>query len=348
MTNSHKGSFYVEIADVQKDRGEILRLWQLGFPSVNRFEEKYDWFYSNNPAGKPYLYFLKSGNVNIGIEGIGPKKWLLNGESIRSGLFVDLVVDPAFRSLGPALRLIKDSTEQSICDLPILYGFPNPKSLPVYKRGGFELLGMMSRYAKPLQYTPYILQYSKLLAQLFGGIIDFAYKLTEGIINKKLHKSLSCNVDNEFDKDFDSLWSLRRQDAYCMAQRDKEFLLWRFKNNPLENYKLFTINSRAAEALLGYIVYKTNAVGNVFIIDFLASDNNVNLFWLFRLFGQKMRMAGYKSVSVEFFGEESIVKILKQCCFKCRDVQPIICALNSEKLERKSLKNWYITSADRD
>jgi len=347
MTNSSKDSLFVVRANVQKDRDEILRLWQLEFSSVKKTEEKYDWFYRNNPAGEPYLYLLKSGNNNVGIEGIGPKNCSLNGESIKSGLFVDLVVDPAFRSLGPALRLIKGSTQQSSCDLPILYGFPNPKSLPVYKRGGFELLGMMSRYAKPLRYAAYIQQHSKLFAQLFGGGIDYSFRLIENLANKKLHKSLRCTIGNCFDKDFDLLWSLCKKGSLCLAQRDGRFLRWRFENNPVNNYELCVIDSRATGVIVGYIVYKISAEGNVVIMDFLASDDD-DLLGLFRLFCQNMRQAGHKSISVEFFGAESVVKALRQSGFKYRDAQPVICALNSSKLGNNSPKDWYITSADRD
>lgn len=348
MINLPKDTLRVSKADAHKDRDEILRLWRLGFPSINQFEEKYDWFYGSNPAGIPFLYLLKSGEANVGIEGIGPKDWLLNGENIKSGLFADLVVDPAFRSLGPALTLIKESTRQSISDMPVLYGFPNPKSLPVYKRGGFELLGMMNRYALPLQSAPYIERYSKLAARLFGGGIDYIYKLAEKAVNRKLRKSLKGTVCSHIEQDFDMLWSHRKPDDCSMAKRDKAFLLWRFENNPMGDYKLYILNSRSTGTLLGYIYYEIDALFNVNIIDFLASDNDHCLFGLFKLFCQDMRAAGYKSVSVEFFGMECVVNALRGSGFKFRDAQPIIYAANPDRQISSSAENWYITSADRD
>jgi len=159
---------------------------------------------------------------------------------------------------------------------------------------------------------------------------------------------LSYSDSNQIGVDFDSLWNLRKQDAHCMGQRDKEFLLWRFENNPLDSCELYVINSRTSGVLQGYIFYKINAEGNVIIMDFLASDNGDNLLGLFSLFCQKMREAGYKSVSVEFFGEESVINIIKKSGFKFRDAQPIICVSKSEKPVSHCPGDWYITSADRD
>ena len=341
-----QSSFTVERADAERERSEILRLWQLGFPSEKNFEKKFDWFYIDNPAGEPLLYFLKNDGANIGVEGIGPKKWFVKEKRILSGLFVDLAVDPGFRSLGPALRLIREATNQTMSDVPILYGFPNPKSLPVYKRGGFEVLGEMKRYAIPLRHRDYIQKYSKVAAYLFGGVVRNLYKLSEQIRNISLQKSIRCTEGERVSKEFDELWN-RKEKKYCMAQRDGEFLTWRFQNHPVRDDVLFTIRSKDTSELLGYIVYKISPDDNVIITDFLAQDDEISLTALFRLFIQKMRKAGHKSISVEFFGEDSVAQVLMKTGFKLRDATPIIYTLNKDKLDA-DLGSWYLTGADRD
>ena len=266
----------------------------------------------------------------------------------RGGILVDLTVDPAFRSMGPALKLIRGVMEQETLGSDILYGFPNKKSYLIYKRVGFSNLGFLVRYAKVTNYSKQIAKYSKLASVVFGPLIDRMSLLYGALVSRWLNRKYECASQEATPEGIDCLLNEDGPIKKHMLVRDHAFLQWRFEQNYKHKYKFFTIRHLQDKSLAGYICYRTTPSEDVIVEDFLALDDDVSLKALFRLFCQQMRKLGQRSVSLEFFGNGDVVGVLRSLGFMRRDEAPIIFWGKSNDAMLKHAESWYITTADRD
>jgi len=347
--DSVKPDLTVSRASITSDRLAILRLWSLGFPqNIQLFDAKYAWFYQAPEVSGAQLYLLNNDTQPIGVLGLGVRHFLFCGGKTKAGLLVDFTVDPAFRSIGPAMKLIRASTERAAESLPLLYGFPNPKSLLIYKRIGFKTLANELNFIKVLNYSGYLAKYSKVFGPILGKLMGFFSRWVETIRNVGLKRLYRCRIENSCPAAIDELWLRRHSSNMCMIERDCEFLKWRFDNHPEETFYYFTVTNIGSQKLDAYLVYKLSAEDRVVITDFLALNDHGVLTKLFRMFCQYMRNEGYKSIALKFLGSDDVINVIKKTGFVVRGEEPVIFFSNEKNSHIDDSQHWYITAADRD
>src|SRR5690606_557025 len=98
-------TYAVQVADVALDRDEVLAIWHGNLGRDELMPSKYDWFYRACPDGAPLLLKLvhETSATPVGTLAAGPRRMLWSGDPVMAGLLVDLTVDHAHRTLGPAL-----------------------------------------------------------------------------------------------------------------------------------------------------------------------------------------------------------------------------------------------------
>lgn len=128
--------YRVRDGDTAVDRDAVLAVWRGNLGQDARMAAKYDWFYRDAPAGAPLLQLLMhAGTASpVGVCAAGRRQMLRDGDTLRAGVLVDLAVTPEHRTLGPALILQQGLFAAGQRELDLLYGFPNPKAAPVFKR----------------------------------------------------------------------------------------------------------------------------------------------------------------------------------------------------------------------
>ena len=131
-------------------RDAVLAVWRGNLGDAARMAAKFDWFYGGCPWGAPLLQMLAHGpsGADIGVAAAGPRRMLREGAAIEAGVLVDLAVLPEHRSLGPALLLQQALIEAADSRFELLYGFPNPKAVPVFKRVGYVHLADYHSYVE--------------------------------------------------------------------------------------------------------------------------------------------------------------------------------------------------------
>lgn len=171
--------------DATTDREAVLAVWRGNLGQDARMTVKYDWFYRSAPAGTPLLQLLMHTGMEapVGVCAAGRRRMLRNGREVRAGVLVDLAVMIEHRSLGPALILQQALFAAGKRELDLLYGFPNPKAAPVFKRIGYQQLTDMVRHVRVVRHAPYLHRRLRripgLLAAPVGALIDLGHRLRD-------------------------------------------------------------------------------------------------------------------------------------------------------------------------
>lgn len=218
-----------------RDRDTVLSLWRGNLGQEARLAAKYDWFYLGAPAGEPLMQLLQHEPTGqaVGVCSAGRRRMCWRGREIRAGVVVDLAVAPEHRSLGPALILQQGLVATATEEFDLLYGFPNPKAVPVFKRIGYSHLTDIVRYARPLRHAGYLARRMPLaLAGVLGAIVDFASQLRDvmrGVGATRLRAQWSDRADARMD----TLWAQSSRGDCVVAIRDAAHVRWRFDEAPM-------------------------------------------------------------------------------------------------------------------
>jgi hypothetical protein len=378
-------------ANADSDREKILELWKSGLTHAGMPEAKFDWYYRHNPAGAPLVFFLCHGPERkpIGVAAMALRELHWRGQTVLSGELVDFVARPEHRTLFPALFFQKEmrrialegadehqptaanngdriSTES--CE--ILYGLPNPKSLPVVKRVGYQLIGQIVRRVRMLRTAGYLSRHAPAwICHLAGPIIDHARLAAiaaRNIGNRHLEPQWLAAPDDRFDALWQRVAAHHDQQSAAtsvlIGVRDRAFLTWRFAQCPLRQYRFFTLVSRADRRLIAYAACSPDGE-TLYVHDFLVDPTEHSAsktLWL--KLSREAFYEGHTNISVEFLGVRAQQRQLENVGLVARQQRPVFASIanttemiatstppaSSERLAWLQEQYWYMTCADED
>lgn len=338
-------------ADMESECEAIIALWtNAGIASPEHQKKKYAWFYLKNPTGKGTAFLLqeKATNELAGTECIGLRNWSIDGKQTRSGIFADLIVLPAHRSLGPAMQMIRRSIEYGEKHLQMLYGFPNKRAAPLFKRTNLKVLGQIVRYARVVRSKHYLQgRLPKIIVPFTSLLLDTGMALHDRLMLILVCRGMTSEWCDSFDKRFDILWDTADKRGRALTIRNRATLEWRHKQCPnAENVKIFTLLDRQ-QAVLGYIVctYNDEVIS---VRDFFSNGKENLQQALFLSFLVAVREMGCKSVTLEFFGDQGVIAGLEKLGFRAREERSVHCSIPALSDVEKHALTWYITSSDED
>ena len=267
------GAVYeVAIGVAERDRDTVLGIWRGNLGHEDRMRCKFDWFYLRSPDGPPMLSLLRhvpDGSI-VGVASAGPRRMLLDGHEVRAGLLVDLAVAASHRAFGPALTLQSHFVDHGRDHFHFLYGFPNPKAAPVFKRAGHIRLGELVRYVRVLRHAPYLARrIPARSATLAGAIIDGARRLAP-VARALLDPPLRAEWTDRTDARFDDLWARSAPDHGLCGVRDAAFTAWRFDQSPLVSTRYLLLSDRSGR-LRAWFACQRSGPG-VQVVDFWSDD----------------------------------------------------------------------------
>ena len=357
-------AYRVEPADLDADAHGIIALWSSNLGHAERRQGKFEWFYRGNPAGRPMVLLLRhaQSEVPVGTVGIGLRAMRCGTAFLSAGLMGDFAVNAQHRTLFPALTLQRAVLERGLASHPVLYGFPNAKSLPVVKRAGFAIMGHLGRYVGVLRTSDHLPSaLPTALRRFVGGALDAilhaARLIGPSLLDRDKHDAQWLSQP---DDRFDALWAEQAADRTIIGTRDRAFLHWRFVQKPSRHYRLFTLTARvpqggagphpSADALRGYAVCEP--VGEtLYVRDFLVAPLwQRNLARLFRALMREAARQGYARISMECLGPDTVLDALSMAGLRLRDAssQPVLLATTPEGAACLAGKDWYLTNADAD
>ncbi|WP_440224160.1 hypothetical protein ACQQ2N_02835 [Dokdonella sp. MW10] len=298
-----EAAYRVDDGTPARDREAALAIWRGNLGEDARMPLKFDWFYTACPFGEPAMKLLRHASGDpVGIATAGPRRMLVDGRDVRAGVLVDLAVVPEHRALGPAMMLQASFLAAGDARFDLLYGFPNPRAAPVFKRSGYAKLGDIVRYARVLRHAGYLAR--KLpqgLAAVAGALVDVARRLGDAwrsFGNAPLLSSWSTQADPRFD----ALWAAAPATRGLAAVRDATFARWRFDESPLAQTRYLLLADPSGSTLRAWFACRDN--GKVLqVVDFWSDDAAVGLGrpYIDALL-RAARHGGYAAVSVEYAG----------------------------------------------
>lgn len=340
--------YTVQAGDVARDRDTVLAIWRGNLGQAPLMAAKYDWFYLQPSGAPPLLQLLRhepSGTA-VGACSAGRRRMSWRNRDIRAGVLVDLAVTPEHRSLGPALILQQGLVVAGKRELDLLYGFPNPKAAPVFKRIGYRHLGDMVRHAKVLRHAGYLARKMPVfLARVAGVVADLAVHLADtlrGLGGPRLHARWSDRADPRMD----ALWSGSPHGHGLLAIRDGRHVRWRFDRCPLGKTRHLLL-SEPDGSLSGW--FATQAIdGTLHVRDFWSRDaaQGVGGHYLDALL-RAARAEGHAAVSLELAAPESHLHAWHSRRFVERGRRPVFGQWSWPDPEGND-PALFLTSADED
>jgi hypothetical protein len=344
----NSAGYSCEPANLVRDREDILSIWRGTLGNVASRVAKYDWFYIESEAGSPVVSLLRHTETGrrVGVAAAGPRRATWNGRGVRVGVLVDLAVVPEHRSLFPAL-LLQRSLQQAVPgSLAALYGFPNPRAVPVFTRVGYTRALDVRRFVRVLRSGSYLRRHLPgWAAALLARPLDLLMEAWDAVRTSGpgTHKA---GWSTEVDPRVDDLWEVAPHGNGPILVRDASFLRWRFDTKPGPACRYLNVESGDGR-LIAWIACEDDGACLV-VRDFWSSRgyDGIDPSIVLLLLGEARR-GGYSSVSLEFGGSANIIRVFEAAGFSERDRRPFFSYFSSESTPPRDAA-WYVTSADED
>lgn len=212
------------------------------------------------------------------------KSWDGQNE-ILSAQIADTFTDKSYLGLGLFDEAILGAINQiSKRQHHLIYGFPNPFSLPGYiKRMNFQRIeqGIVTQ----IRATSLTRILMRIIPNASAGIVKIFKKVDplrklvwlESALAKK-NRAINFQYCDVIDDDFYKLWESLSKNINFLNVRNAEFMNWRYLLSDQE-FKIYKLKNEAV--FLGYIVTleKTDALNirNLWLVDWLYDQKNKQL-----------------------------------------------------------------------
>jgi hypothetical protein len=263
--------------------------------------------------------------------------------AVKSAGLAEFAIDPAHRSLGPALSLLKKCLEIGRARYGLVYGMPNPNAFSVCRRAGLVHVGDMTRFVVPLRLGLVLRRRgSSGWLRILEGPADLALRALVAS-RAAWHGAPAHWRDAALDDPaLQELWN-RRPSYVSLCERSNQALGWRFGG---ETGWRVTVAQERSAAPFGYVVWRPEE-GFVQVGDFLCADPDKQTAALLSGFVRHVRArtdAG--AVAVIFCGRPSVVQGIRRAGFMGRNV---MCPLVFDRAPEGggAIERVYFTKFDR-
>jgi hypothetical protein len=340
--------YVVEAGEVVRDRESVLAIWRGNLGQDARMQSKFDWFYAACPFGEPTLCLLRHtpDESLIGVAAAGPRRMLAEGREISAGVLVDLAVTAEHRSLGPAMMLQSGLAAAGGERFDLLYGFPNPKAAPVFKRIGYMQLGEIIRHARVLRHAQYAARrLPRALAPIAGALLDLVMRLRDAW-RSRADRRLDASWSAQADARFDTLWAQSPHGDAAVAIRDASFARWRFDASPLAKTRYLLLSDPDGHSLRAWFACQIEE-NILHVRDFWADDaaSGLGRAHVDALL-HAARRAGHVAVSVEYAGRDEKLSGWRATDFVERSRRPVFGKWTDGR--SSAAIDLHLTSADED
>jgi hypothetical protein len=250
-------SLTVRDADLAADRQALIGTLQENLPRL-RHDVRFGWLYLNNPFGEARAFLLEAGEppAVVGCASVFPRPMYMGSKRLVVGQVGDFAINPAFRSLGPAI-LLQKATLQPVRTQQMLFCYDTPPGdlgMAPFKRMGMSPQGRLVRFAKLLRVDRKVegLAGKGLAAKGLSSFGNAALRIMSRGQSQKAGYDISLFMDR-FGPEFSELDASLTEERYTFrTERSAEYLNWRYRNDPLRRYEVVTARTRGR--LEGYCI----------------------------------------------------------------------------------------------
>ncbi len=349
-----ESNFNIERLETAEHLKHALRILENVFDSFDAetVAQKYRWLNEINPAAESLTYLLKDmdKDIYIGVFSICRRQYQYNGHTHQSGAMIDFAVDKSYRTLGPAMQLLRQGVQAAQKELGFLYGTPNRKASPVFKRAGAKPLGEMNGLVRVLRTEKYIKEKSPgILHNPLSGLLNFCIAGFDYCASLSASFELKGHWGGDHDEKLDQLWAQSDYRNTCISTRNADTIKWRPCNGSVyQGLNLFLVTDKSQqEKPLGYILYWIKG-DSIRILDFFTVSPTPTLIKnMWRIFLWGIRRYGKNNVYLAFFGSNDILSALNTVGFVKRESFQIVYFEGVEEIPDDP-GQWFMTSFDGD
>ncbi|MGB0370602.1 MAG: hypothetical protein ACPGN3_04570 [Opitutales bacterium] len=345
------------------------------FYSVTRDEAFWKWKYLERPGGRYNIAVAKDGEgAIVGQTGVSNYPFSIRGKVRSGGQAQDIVIldeHRGGRSFFKLERLARDLMAEDGTDMS--YGFSIEITRKVATKAlGFTDIGQIIKMVQVYDPSPYLAQKVKVpgLSKVLGAFIRPILKIKNKRAPKTdLGSDITIEKINSFDERFDALWEAEKDNYDVIANRDAEYLNWRYTSNPVQKFQALAAVRRGE--VLGYIIFEekkgfrtfstlnvqVNAAKRGEILDFFIRESDDVptediLSRLFREAQDALIASNVEIISVWCLPHMRIHDMLVKLGFQERATpHNLIVRKQKDDEELNSildLKSWYLTHGDKD
>ena len=337
-------------ADLEKDRSRILSFWErIGFSAPDR-AERYDWFYIHNPDGRGRIYLLMvEGESEIIGTGCAGTRWIClpGGRKVRASVLVDFAVDPAHRSVGPALTLQRKVREGEMRYADLLYGLPDTKAVPIFKRLGSDQVLQEVSYAYVTRTGSYLQRALPSWAAPLGAATGALLDMFRGMLLRggALAGGAFCEWRSDPTPDHDALWSRQLEGQHPgMGVRDCRHLSWRFGS---ADWRYAVVMAKRDSSLLAYMICR-RVDDELIVSDMLIPGEPEAQKQALNAFLVLARKESVRVVRLDLLAPAQTTKALESVSFSVRGSRPCFIIRNPDRCQQPLTENWWFTKVDED
>jgi GNAT superfamily N-acetyltransferase len=141
------------------DEEEVLSLLRASLgagPTGERSAAFFRWKHMENPFGRSFMLVAEADDRLIGFRALMRWEFTAGGRTYRAIRPVDTATHPAYQGRGVFSKLTQDALRQLSGQVDFIFNTPNRKSLPGYRKLGWETVGGVSvviRVRHPIRFA---------------------------------------------------------------------------------------------------------------------------------------------------------------------------------------------------
>jgi GNAT superfamily N-acetyltransferase len=227
------------------DRERALALFRRVFGDVGAAvtPEIWDWLFVDNPAADKLYYVVADARGRLaGQYAAAPVFVQHAGERVRALISLHTATDPEFERQGIFRTLADRLYQDAAADVPVVYGFPNPVSAPVF----YSRLDWTELRPFPLVVRP--------LSGPLGIASSFSSALARRRVRRRFAADDAVVSFDEFGDWADDLWAATSSGLGICAVRDARYLNWRFVRSPY-SYRRYAVIRGGAPVAFAVVTF---------------------------------------------------------------------------------------------
>ncbi len=332
--------FSAFVAETEEHRQALVKLWRESLPSehiAKVIDQRLDWLYQLNPAGKPQTWLVApgQGEAIIGCGTMYPRELWVNGRMVRAGVLCDFAVAQEHRIAGPAVALQRAMARASLdAGFELLYGYPNDHALPIFKRLGYAVLGDATVWVKSLRTAYKLRDYlPSPLAKLASRLADPLLGAHDWRLLLRRPRGFRGQTHERATADFDELWARGKNGLPLVGERGQAYLSWRYGGPTTERVRFYGLHETSGGRLRGYLAYHV-VDRKAFVLDAFWDGDMAVLETMLLRFSLELRQQGHDSVCIVHAGDPRVLECIQKLLFIKREgTRKLICFVDKRQPE---------------
>ncbi len=345
--------------EVARHRDDLLHIWGHSLrrlTGANTLDARHRWMYGDNPAGvtQTWMGVHKESTDVIGCGSMVPRTLhpgALHKPSLQAGILSDLAVVQQHRTAGPALKILRAVVKGSFAGgADALYGSPNPKSSPIFKRLRFKCIGEARTFMKPLRAETHVHKRMPVepVAKAAAWAIDGAHRAADWATNLNRVRRFDTEIATHADDSFHRLWN-RARPRWITGEKSASYLNWRYAQFATSPNRFLRVVAPDG-TLIGYVVYYVTDDNAVMVAD-LFCDYCRDTRLVLLAFSDRMRAEGFATICVDYLGNDFFRDALVDCHFLERGTGRPFFVLPAKGTNMPALNDpqrWFMLEGDLD